>query len=63
MRRRSSALIACRFATMRFFTVFHQTMNDPLLRRFPQWCERKGLGLPFATLLPITYLHLPSKDP
>ena len=27
---------ACSFATMRFFAVFRQTMNAPLLRRFPQ---------------------------
>jgi hypothetical protein len=36
MRRRSSALIACSLATMRFFAVFRQTVNDALLRRFPQ---------------------------
>jgi hypothetical protein len=49
-------LIACSFATMRFFAVFRQTMNVPLLRRFPRVREAqkgKGLRLSFSTLLPI----------
>src|SRR5262252_7704683 len=40
MRRRSSALMACSLTTMRFFAVFRQTVNAPLLRRFPQKCVK-----------------------